>query len=76
MTLPVPPPDDWLTYAGGTSTAAPQVAAAAALLLQKRSSLTPDQVRNALVSTAQAVPGSGTKMGSGMLDALAAWQAV
>ena len=80
MTLPVPPlpapapPDHWLTYTGGTSTAAPQVAAAAALLLQKKPSLTPNQVRNALVSTAKPLPGSGT--GAGMLDALAALQSV
>ena len=76
MILPVPPPpDDWLTYAGGTSTAAPQVAAAAALLLQKKPSLTPSQVRNALVNQAKPVPGSMTT-GAGLLDALAALQAV
>ncbi len=43
----------------GTSFSAPLVSGAAALLLSVRPELTPDQVRQALVSTARAFPTSG-----------------
>jgi len=43
----------------GTSVAAPQVAGAVAILLQENPSLTPDQVKWLLVSTARPVTGSG-----------------
>lgn len=58
----------------GTSAAAPHVAAAAALLLSADPSLTPAQVRSALVSGARAAPAGSFcqtpgRCGAGLLDA-------
>jgi subtilisin family serine protease len=59
----------------GTSMASPHVAAAAALLLAKSAGLTPAQVRDKLMSTADSVPGMGNKShhpdyGAGRLNLL------
>lgn len=61
----------------GTSGACPQVAGLAALLLAKEPSLTPDQVRSIIRSTARALPGtSPTCVGDGIIDCEAAVQQV
>ena len=44
-------------YAGGTSMAAPQIAATAALMLSLKPDMTPSQIRDALISTIDKVPG-------------------
>jgi minor extracellular serine protease Vpr len=70
----------------GTSFAAPFAAGAAAILKQRNASLTPGQVKSALVNTAnpnlvdfdnsgRSVPASISAMGAGKLDAIAALQA-
>ncbi len=71
-------PQYWMAL-DGTSFATPQVAGVTALLLQKRPQLTPQQVRDALVSGAVPVPpgfppGPGT--GAGLVNALNSWKAV
>jgi serine protease len=66
------PGSDTYAYYQGTSMATPHVAAAAALLYAAKSSLTPDQVRTALVSTARPFPSSCTNCGAGILDTAAA----
>lgn len=63
-------------YYAGTSMATPHVAAVAALVFQKNPSLTPDQVKNILTSTARALPGACSGgCGAGIVDAQAAVQA-
>lgn len=63
-------------YYAGTSMATPHVAAVAALVFQQNPSLTPDQVKNILTSTARALPGSCSGgCGAGIMDAQAAVQA-
>lgn len=57
------PNSGWGAFSG-TSAAAPQLAGACALLLQKDPSLTPDDVRNALSSTARAVKFGNANPGS------------
>jgi subtilisin family serine protease len=53
----------------GTSQAAAVVSGAAALIIQQRPSITPDQVKKLLSSTAQPIPGApGEAQGAGMLD--------
>ncbi|ROP32101.1 S8 family serine peptidase [Couchioplanes caeruleus] len=60
----------------GTSQAAAVTSGAAALLLQQRPDLTPDQVKELLVSTAQAMPAADTVgSGAGQLDVKAAVEA-
>jgi hypothetical protein len=63
-------------YASGTSQATPHVAGLAALLWAVKSTLTPDQVQNAITSTAvdRGTPGWDPYYGSGRIDALAALQ--
>ncbi|MFN2642999.1 MAG: S8 family serine peptidase [Actinomycetota bacterium] len=57
----------------GTSQAAAVVSGAAALLLQQRPSLTPDQVKKLLTSTANAVPGvDAGAQGAGLINVRAA----
>ena len=61
----------------GTSMAAPHVAGVVALLLEADPTLTPDEVRDVLVSTATPVPGCAVvDCGAGYVNALAAVQAV
>ncbi|HEX8768549.1 MAG TPA: S8 family serine peptidase [Jatrophihabitans sp.] len=60
----------------GTSQAAAVVSGAAALLLQAYPNLTPDQVKDALVSTASRVSASPLYAGAGQLDVAAALSAV
>ena len=52
----------------GTSQAAAMVSGAVALLLQQRPKLTPDQVKQLLMSTADPIPGGGIASGSGQID--------
>ncbi|HEV7405895.1 MAG TPA: CARDB domain-containing protein [Chthoniobacteraceae bacterium] len=62
----------------GTSAAAPHAAAIAAQVWSRNRQLTPQQVRNALTSTALDIEGVGQdgNSGAGLLDALAAAQSV
>jgi len=60
----------------GTSQAAAVVSGAAALLLQQRPSLTPDQVKALLTSTATKIPGADPlAQGAGLLNLKAAYKA-
>ncbi|HEX6787901.1 MAG TPA: S8 family serine peptidase [Gaiellaceae bacterium] len=57
----------------GTSFAAPEVAATAAMILARHPGWTPDQVKGALVDTAQAMPAATPRsVGAGELDVAAA----
>ena len=58
----------------GTSQASPHVAGVAAMLLEKDPTMTPDEVRTAMTSTAKDLgdPGKDDKFGWGLLDAAAA----
>jgi len=72
-------PTDWgYWFFQGTSMATPHVSGVAALLLALDSTLTPDQVRNALESTAEDLGASGRDdfYGWGLIDAHAALQSV
>jgi subtilisin family serine protease len=65
----------------GTSMSAPQVAGVGALLLsaakQRGIGLTPAQLRTALTSTANPIPGvKAHEQGAGLVDALDAWESV
>jgi subtilisin family serine protease len=79
----------WDLGDAATSGATPQVAGVVALLLQKDPALTPDQIRQTLISTAkdikvgitatgdQAQPGMpDDATGGGLVDALEAWKQV
>ena len=73
-------PTDWTYYYffDGTSMATPHVSGAAALLLARNSTLTPDQIRNILESTAEdlGAPGRDNTYGWGLIDAQAALESV
>lgn len=81
-------PAGWASVPGGTSLATCQVAGVAALLLQKDPTLTPRNVRAALMSTSTDVvagqtaskhaagPGPDLATGSGFVNALTAWNSV
>lgn len=72
-------PTDWGYYFfQGTSMATPHVSGVAALLLAQDSTLTPDQVRYALESTAEDLGAGGRDnvYGWGLIDAQAALQSV
>jgi subtilisin family serine protease len=81
-------PASWVVDEGGTSNAAPQVAGVIALLLQKNPSLTPDQVKQALMLSAKDItsgttstgdtagPGVDLATGNGLVNALGAWNTV
>jgi len=59
----------------GTSQAAAVVSGAAALLLQQRPSLTPDQVKRLLMTTAEAMPtNAGDTFGVGQIDVKLAFE--
>jgi serine protease AprX len=70
--------DDPLHYASlsGTSMAAPHIAGIAAQVLQVDPTLTPEQVEAVLVSTATRYGEPGHAAGAGLVDAVAAVQAV
>lgn len=69
-----PAPSDGYQHLSGTSMATPVVAGAAALLLAAAPSLTADQVKQSLVSTAHGYQGLG--LGTGQVDLAAALAAV
>jgi serine protease len=72
-------PTSWAYYFfDGTSMATPHVSGVAALLLALDSTLTPDQIRDALESTAEDLGASGRDdfYGWGLIDAKAALQSV
>jgi serine protease AprX len=64
------------TTMSGTSMATPHIAGVVALMLQANPSLTPDQVRTVLQSTATAMPYAPHEAGAGYVNALAAVTAV
>lgn len=64
-------------YYQGTSMAAPHVAGLAAQMLAIDSSLTPDEVRNAMTANARALPGSCSGgCGAGIINSLATLQSL
>ncbi|MFG1603611.1 S8 family serine peptidase [Actinoplanes sp. NPDC049265] len=71
-------PGDGYAYKSGTSMATPHVAAVAALLLAKNPALTPDQVEQAMESSAKdlGTAGKDNDYGYGRVDAVAALAAV
>ena len=86
---PVPAsPPGWESMQGGTSLATCQMAGVAALLLQKKPTLTPQQLRAALKNTSTdvtagttffgdaAAQGPDLATGSGLVNALMAWNSV
>jgi serine protease len=70
------PGGDSYAYYQGTSMASPHVAGVAALMFSVKPSATPDEIANALKSSARAFPGSCSQCGSGLLDAAAAVTAI
>ena len=90
VVVPVQPAatPNWELRAGGTSLATCQVAGIVALLLQKRSTLTPQEIRDYLMDTADdvssgttatgdtAVAGNDLATGAGLVNALDAWNSV
>jgi serine protease len=70
------PGSDTLAYYQGTSMAAPHVAGVAALMFSVKPAATPDEIANALKSSARAFPGTCSQCGSGLLDANAALTAI
>ncbi|HEX5211002.1 MAG TPA: S8 family serine peptidase [Pseudolabrys sp.] len=71
-----PAPDGGYQVTTGTSVAAAHASGVAALLLARNPKLTPDQVRGLLVRSARAVPGAKRDIGAGVIDALAAVDAI
>lgn len=81
-------PEGWEAVSGATSFATGQVAAVAALLLQKNPTLTPEEVRDRITSTAtdvttgrsfsnhKAKKGRDLATGFGLVNALEAWNSV
>ena len=71
-----PAPDGAYQVTTGTSVAAAHASGVAALLLARDPNLTPDQVRRDLIRSARAIPGKKQDVGAGVIDALAAVDAV
>jgi filamentous hemagglutinin family protein len=74
----VPAPDAGVQFTTGTSVATANVSGVAALLIAEKPSLTPEDVRNILVSTARHLgpKGINPEYGAGLVDPLKALQAV
>ncbi|MFY7867312.1 S8 family peptidase [Roseateles sp.] len=70
------PGADNYSFYQGTSMAAPHVAGVAALMFSVKPNATPDQIANALKSSARAFPGTCSQCGTGLLDAQAAVVAI
>lgn len=66
------PGSDTYGYYQGTSQATPHVSGVAALLYAIKPTITPDEVRTALTSTARAFPATCSQCGAGIIDAAAA----
>ncbi len=65
--------DEWYSSLSGTSMATPVCAGVIAQMLQMDSSLTPDQVKERLISTAKPLPGLDRNIqGAGVIDAVKA----
>ncbi|MHC1571673.1 MAG: S8 family serine peptidase [Methanosarcinales archaeon] len=62
------PYNDYYTRASGTSMATPHVAGAAALILQVHPDWTPEEVKNALISTAEDLGYNVYQQGGGRID--------
>ena len=71
-----PAPDGGYQVTTGTSVAAAHASGVAALLLARDPNLTPDQVRRDLIRSARAISGKKQDVGAGVIDALAAVDAV
>jgi len=71
-----PAPDAAYQVTTGTSVAAAHASGVAALLLARNPNLTPAQVRSLLIKSARAIPGKKRDVGAGVIDALAAVDAV
>lgn len=63
---------DYYMSLSGTSMATPICAGAAALLLSKKPALTPDDVKNILMSTSHNITSNRNPQGAGLIDILAA----
>ena len=74
----VPAPNGGMQFTTGTSVAAANVSGVAALLLANKPSLTPEQIRAILVTTAQPLGSGGInpQFGAGLVDPLKALQMV
>ena len=70
------PGNDRYAFYQGTSMATPHVSGAAALLYALNPAITPTQVEATLKSTARAFPATCNQCGSGIVDALAAVNAI
>ena len=71
-----PAPDAGYQLTTGTSVAAAHASGVAALLLARNPKLTPNQVRSLLIKSARAIPGNKRDVGAGVIDALAAVDAI
>lgn len=65
-------PDGQYTVTSGTSVAAAHASGVAALLLARKTDLTPDALRQALMRSARAGSGKPRETGAGVIDALSA----
>jgi outer membrane autotransporter protein len=74
----VPAPNGGLQFTTGTSVAAAHVSGVAALLLSRKPSLTPEEIRKALVATALHLgpAGHNSQYGAGLVDPLKALELI